>query len=186
IRAMAERAQANLIYVNGPRMLPAVAMANTRLPVVFHAHSYLPAGVVRRAVGFSLARLNAQTIASCEFVGAPWRVFVAEGRLGAIYNGGRRPARLPSRGVGRPPAVARIRRVGPEKGQRRFVAAAARIHEALPECRFVIYGAPLFGDAGSAEYAAEVRREAEGLPIDFAGWVEDVYAAMAGLDLLLV
>src|SRR5204863_1454908 len=56
----------------------------------------------------------------------------------------------------------------------------------LPECRFVVYGAALFREAGAAQYAAQVRRDAEGLPIRFAGWVDDVYRAMGELDLLLV
>ncbi len=79
-----------------------------------------------------------------------------------------------------------IGRIAPEKGQREFVAAAARIHQALPQCRFFIYGAPLFGDEDVARYAAQVRAEAEGLPLEFAGWVDDIYACMAELDLLLV
>jgi glycosyltransferase involved in cell wall biosynthesis len=49
-----------------------------------------------------------------------------------------------------------------------------------------VYGAALFNEAGAAEYAAQVRRDAEGLPIHFAGWVDDVYRAMSELDLLLV
>src|SRR2546426_974605 len=35
-------AMVDLIYVNGPRLLPAVALARPAAPVVFHAHSYLP------------------------------------------------------------------------------------------------------------------------------------------------
>ena len=35
-------------------------------------------------------------------------------------------------------------------------------------------------------YAAQVRTEAAGLPVEFAGWVDDIYACMAQLDLLLV
>ena len=50
----------------------------------------------------------------------------------------------------------------------------------------MIYGAPLFGDSAAARYAAQVRTDAEGLPLEFAGWVDDIYACMAQLDLLLV
>jgi glycosyltransferase involved in cell wall biosynthesis len=186
IRALAERVRADLIYVNGPRLLPAVAMANTRRPVVFHSHSFLPRGTVRRTAGAALARMNSRVIAACEFVGEPWRAFLANERVDVIYNGVKGPSRLPARRVGGPPRVGCIGRIAPEKGQREFVAAAARIHQALPECRFAIYGAALFGDERSTRYAADVRRSAEGRPIEFTGWVEDVYSAMAGLDLLLV
>ena len=70
-----------------------------------------------------------------------------------------------------------IGRIAPEKGQREFVAAAARIHQAIPDCRFVIYGAPLFGDSAAARYAAQVRIAAEGLPLEFAGWMDNIPAA---------
>jgi glycosyltransferase involved in cell wall biosynthesis len=95
------------------------------------------------------------------------------------------PRALPRPPAG-PPRIACIGRIAPEKGQREFVAAAARIHRALPECRFLVYGAPLFGETAAARYASQVRTEAEGLPVEFAGWVDDIHACMAQLDLLLV
>ena len=79
-----------------------------------------------------------------------------------------------------------IGRIAPEKGQREFVAAAKKIHQSLPECTFAIYGAPLFADTTAARYAAQVRTDAEGLPLHFAGWVDDPYTCLAQLDLLLV
>src|SRR5205807_7088030 len=36
------------------------------------------------------------------------------------------------------------------------------------------------------QYDRQVRVAAAGLPVEFAGWVDDVYAALASLDLLLV
>jgi hypothetical protein len=41
IRRLAAKVQADLVYVNGPRLLPGVAMACLRQPVVFHSHSFL-------------------------------------------------------------------------------------------------------------------------------------------------
>src|SRR5215471_16815726 len=38
----------DLVYVNGPRLVPATALAGLDVPVVFHAHSYLQPGLVRR------------------------------------------------------------------------------------------------------------------------------------------
>jgi glycosyltransferase involved in cell wall biosynthesis len=181
IRRMASRVDAGLVYLNGPRLLPAAAMASLGRPVLFHSHSYLGPGVMRRMASAAIGRMNASVIAQCEFVAAPWRPNVS-----VVYNGVAGPASLPVRAPGRAPRVGCIGRIAPEKGQREFVAAAARIHRALPECRFTIYGFPLFGDSAAERYAAQVRSEAAGLPLDFAGWVNDVYSAMEQLDLLLV
>jgi glycosyltransferase involved in cell wall biosynthesis len=187
---MAKRVDADLVYLNGPRLLPAAAMAGlglgTSRPVLFHSHSYLGPGAARRLAGFALRRMNAWLVGQCEFVAAPWRPFVRPERVSVIYNGVAGPARPPARSPAALPRVGCMGRIAPEKGQREFVAAAARIHQALPECRFVIYGAPLFGESAAERYAAQVRADAAGLPLEFAGWVDDIYACMAQLDLLLV
>jgi glycosyltransferase involved in cell wall biosynthesis len=183
---LADQMDADLVYVNGPRLLPAAAMAGFGRPVLFQSHSYIGPGAVRRLAGLALRRMDAWLVAQCEFVAVPWRQFVRPERVRVIYNGVAGPARALSRVYGGAPRVGCIGRIAPEKGQREFVAAAARIHQALPECRFFIYGAPLFGDEGVARYAAQVRTDAEGLPLEFAGWVDDIYACMAELDLLLV
>ena len=44
---MAQRVDADLVYLNGPRLLPAAAMAGFERPVLFHSHSYLGPGAVR-------------------------------------------------------------------------------------------------------------------------------------------
>jgi glycosyltransferase involved in cell wall biosynthesis len=183
IRRLAKRVAAELLYVNGPRLLPAAAMASVGCPVVFHAHSYLGAGAVRRMAGAALRAMGARVIGQCEFVAAPWREFA---KVSVIFNGVAGPERLPERVRSGAARVGCIGRIAPEKGQREFVAAAKRIHAALAECRFAIYGAPLFGDASAERYAAQVRADAEGLPVEFAGWVADAAACLAELDLLLV
>jgi hypothetical protein len=181
IHGMLERTGASLLYVNGPRLLPAVP---ADVPVVFHAHSYLGAGTAYRLAGGALERTRARVIANCEFVAGPWRRFVPAERIAVIYNGvrGRESAR---RAGQEEPRIACIGRIAPEKGQLEFVAAAAIIHRALPEARFEIIGAPLFGEAGALEYDRAVRAAAVGLPIEFPGWVADVNAELARIDLLL-
>ena len=191
IRRLADRFQADLVYVNGPRLLPAAAMARLGRPVLFHSHSYLFAGMVRRLAGLALRRMDAWVVGQCRFVADPWRPFVRPERISVIYTGVPEPERvMPSRAdpqcAGPPARVGCIGRIAPEKGQREFVAAAARIHRALPACRFMVYGAALFNQASAARYEKEVRAAAAGLPVSFTGWVPDVYAAMAQLDLLLV
>jgi glycosyltransferase involved in cell wall biosynthesis len=184
IRRLAERVDAGLVYVNGPRLLPAVAMAGVGRPVLFHAHSYLGPGAVRRLAGASLRRMDAWVVGQCEFVATPWRTFVRPERVAVIYNGVAGTADVGSR-VGTP-LVGCIGRIAPEKGQREFVAAAARIRRAIPECRFAIYGAALFGEGAAERYEAQVRADAAGLPVEFVGWVDDIAECMAKLDLLLV
>jgi len=172
----------DLVYINGPRLLPACAagLGNGR-PVIFHSHSYVAPGAARMLAGTALRRMNARVVAACEFVAQPWREYVKS--VDVVYNGvadwqsaaGWDPA--PQKTIGC------VGRIAPEKGQREFLAAAAMIHRALPQCRFVVHGAALFS---AVDYEREVRAAAVGLPVEFAGWTTNIYAALAGLDLLLV
>ncbi len=186
IRRMAKKVDADLVYLNGPRLLPAAALGGFRRPVLFHSHSYLDPGAVRSLAGLALRRLDAWLVGQCEFVAAPWRAFVRAERVSVIYNGVAGPPRALSRSPVGAARVGCIGRIAPEKGQREFVAAAKHIHQSLPDCRFTIYGAPLFGESEAERYTAQVRADAEGLPLEFAGWVDDIYGCLAQLDLLLV
>jgi glycosyltransferase involved in cell wall biosynthesis len=176
IREMA--ADADLVYIIGPRLLPAAAMAGLTAPAVFHAHSYIGPGLLRRFLGSALRRLRAPVIGNCEFVAAPWREYSPEASV--IYNGVRASA-APRRADG-PGAVVCIGRIAPEKGQLEFLDAAGAILGEAPESRFIVYGAPLFSGNG---YAREVEAHAAGLPVEFAGWTDDVDAALAGAAILL-
>ncbi len=181
IGGMVARTGASLLYVNGPRLLPAVPAG---VPVVFHSHSYIGPGTAHRLAGQALVRSRARVIANCEFVAAPWRQFVPAERIAVIYNGvdGCGSARRAGREALR---IACIGRIAPEKGQLEFVAAARIIHRALPDARFEIIGAPLFAEGGTSQYDRAVRAAAAGLPIEFPGWVSDVNAALGRIDLLL-
>jgi glycosyltransferase involved in cell wall biosynthesis len=170
----------DLVYINGPRLLPAAALAGMRAPVVFHSHSWIPPGATRAMCVWALRRLKAQVIASCRYVAEPWRPYARE--ITVIYNGVAAPERpLPPR-IG-PLTVGCIGRIAPEKGQREFVEAARLIHRERPDARFVIFGATMFGPAA---YESEVRAAAAGLPVEFRGWVQNVYDAFAAIDVLLV
>jgi glycosyltransferase involved in cell wall biosynthesis len=200
IEEMASRVEADLVYVNGPRLLPAAAKASLPAPVLFHAHSYLPPGATRILTGMCLWGMRAWVLGSCRFVADPWRQYVVPERLSVIYNGvtgpggaGHRPAlsrvrSTPPAPGPRPlaPAVGCIGRIAPEKRQREFLAAASIIHGAIPDCRFIVYGAPLFSAGDASRYDAEVRAASAGLPVEFPGWVTDVFGALSNLDLLLV
>jgi glycosyltransferase involved in cell wall biosynthesis len=186
IRKLAQRVDADLVYLNGPRFVPAAALAALDCPVLFHSHSWLPPDRSRIVTGLALWWMNAKVVANCEFVAEPWRRYVRPERIATILNGVAGPAEVPLRRPGGPPRIGCIGRISPEKGQLEFVAAAARIHEALPGCQFAVYGEAMFGSPQRKGYAEEVRSAAAGLPIEFRGWVSDVYGALAELDLVLV
>jgi glycosyltransferase involved in cell wall biosynthesis len=171
---------ADIVYINGPRLLPAAALSGIRKPVVFHSHSYLPPGPVREFSGLALRRLRAQVIASCRYVAEPWKPYAIG--ISVVYNGVAGPERPRPERNG-PPTIGCIGRIAPEKGQREFVEVARIIHGRMPEARFAIYGETMFA---SRDYEREVRAAAAGLPIEFAGWAPNVYDALASIDVLLV
>jgi glycosyltransferase involved in cell wall biosynthesis len=183
IRRLTAQIGAEVVYVNGPRLLPATALAHAGRPVVFHSHSYIAPGVARRLAGEALRRMDARVIGQSHYVAEPWEPFVGRDRIRVIYNGVATPREMIRRTAGSPPRVGCIGRIGPEKGQLEFVEVARTVLRSVPECRFVVHGAALFG---GADYEARVREAAAGLPVEFAGWTSDVYAAMRELDLLLV
>lgn len=177
IASLARRTGASMIYVNGPRLLPAARLSS--LPLVFHCHSYLKQRYAAALAGRSLA--NVQVIASCRFVLEPLRRYLKPGQIEVVYNGVEAVA-LPPRISRRPTAIGVIGRISPEKGQLEFVQAA----RLLPGCRFVICGAALFSDASAARYRERVQECAAGLPIEFLGWRDDIGAVLSELDLLAV
>jgi glycosyltransferase involved in cell wall biosynthesis len=171
---------ADIVYINGPRLLPAAALSGIRKPVVFHSHSYLPPGPIRKLSGLALRHLRAHVIASCRYVAEPWKPYA--GGITVVYNAVAGPARpLPPR-TG-PPAIGCIGRIAPEKGQREFVEVARIVHQRMPEARFIIYGETMFA---ADDYERQVRSAAAGLPVVFAGWAANVYDALANIDVLLV
>jgi glycosyltransferase involved in cell wall biosynthesis len=180
IGELAVEMAADAVYVNGPRLLPAVP-ANGR-PVVFHAHRIVPGAAVRSLCGWRLRQLGARVIGVCRFAAEPWKGFAGPENTTVIYNGVAGPEKITPRTPARRPRIGCIGRIAPEKGQLEFVKAASFIHRVLPECRFSIYGAAVIANPG---YEREVRAAAKELPIEFAGWTGDVHAALADLDLLL-
>ena len=169
-----------LLYVNGPRVLPAAAVAARRrgLPVVFHCHVHLFQRAAVEAAGWAVRLARARVIACCRFAAAPIEKFVEAGRLHVVYNGVADMARARVSDGG-PARVGVIGRVEEDKGQCDFVEAARE----FPEARFAVIGVPLFA---GAEYFERVRAAAAGLAVEFPGWCEDVAGALAGLDVLAV
>ncbi|MBI2684887.1 MAG: glycosyltransferase family 4 protein [Acidobacteria bacterium] len=173
LRELCSPERFQLLYVNGPRVLPAVALRPPGFPVLFHAHS-VPNGLARKAVRWAVKRSNARTVAVSQFTANE----LFPGRQSAVVANGVGDLRLPrtENGV---PRIGIIGRIAPEKGQLAFVEAA----RLLPQYRYVVCGAPWVSQDG---YAERVKRGAAGLPVTFLGWREDIGAVLAGLDLLVV
>src|SRR5262249_52514234 len=93
LRTLAERVRPELVYINGPRLLPAAALARLREPVLFHAHIEVSQRAARVLAGRSLARLNARTVAVCRGVADAWRRFA---EVTVIHNGVAGPKPHPS------------------------------------------------------------------------------------------
>ena len=81
----AAAATADLLYVNGPRLLPLAALV--RRPVVFHAHSVVGPRWARNIAAWALRAAAAEVIAVSEFAAAPLRSFVPDQRIRVVYNG---------------------------------------------------------------------------------------------------
>jgi glycosyltransferase involved in cell wall biosynthesis len=173
----------NLIYVNGPRLLPAAAMGRRSRPLIFHAHSVVAQNAAARLARWAIRSSNAHVVAACRFVLDPLAPAIRTGRSSVIYNGivpmlyaARRHEN------GDPWRIGVIGRIAPEKGQLEFVRAARLIHE-RERCEFIVCGDALFSNS---DYGQRVRAEADGLPIQFTGWQENVQDVLANLDLLIV
>ena len=179
----------DLLYVNGPRPLPASAWAARRQgsPLIFHCHHRISQSSAIRLTNVALRINRTHLIACCRFAAEPVQAAVGKERFHLVYNGVRGPDP-----VEEPVHAPKQRRIGvigriaPEKGQIEFVDAARLVTRQFPDCRFVICGEPLFADLTVEKFAREVRRRAQGLPIEFLGWRDDVYSVIANLDLVVV
>jgi glycosyltransferase involved in cell wall biosynthesis len=184
LRNLINRIPFDLIYVNGPRLLPVVAALEHRMPALFHAHSHIPQRAAQMLAQRSIRRANASVVACSHSVLAPFRNCADATRLHVIPNGVpeipfRAPA-IPGDGAWR---IGIMGRISPEKGQAEFIRAAALLHDRFPNAKFLVCGAPMFGDPA---YFSQVQSLARGLPIEFLGWRDDVASVFVGLDLLAV
>lgn len=176
----------SLLYVNGPRLLPAAAwQSQRRCPVLFHSHHYLGKRYATQLAARAIARLEAAVAGCCEFVTAQWRPYVPAPRLHTVYNG---VPSLPfrARTSGTPRAVGIVGRISREKGQHLFLEMARLLAPSHPGLEFLIAGEPLFGDREAARYREELTAAARGLPVRFLGWQTGLGSLYASLDLIVV
>ncbi|HTB17189.1 MAG TPA: glycosyltransferase family 4 protein [Bryobacteraceae bacterium] len=187
ITSLAAQHRIDLIYVNGPRLLPAAAIAARGRPVIFHAHSIVAEQAAARLTRWAVRSSNATVIAACHFVLNPLSAAVDAQHSRIIYNGVSPVERVQPRGEGHPWRVGVIGRIAPEKGQLEFVQAVrlflSKLVPRQRRCEFVVCGDALFS---SPHYSRRVRQEAEGLPIEFTGWRDNIRDVLSTLDLVVV
>ncbi len=189
IRAIGQltvRFKPDLVYVNGPRLIPpAVLVAKrSRTPLLFHAHHRLLQTTALWSVGLHLRCAHAHVIACCRHVADSLRPYLSPHALEIVYNGVpdmEKPSRLQR---GRVPVIGVIGRIEPEKGQLDFVRAARLVHDRFPGSRFVVIGAKLLSETDA--YLRQTVEESRGLPITFTGWQADISQSLCELDLLVV
>jgi glycosyltransferase involved in cell wall biosynthesis len=173
----------DLLYVNGPRFLPAAACAARFLSIraIFHCHHRITQPIAVRLAGRALRLSRARVIACCRYAVEPLRSYIDVDRLRVVYNGVSDMAMPRQRRRGARRRIGVIGRIEPEKGQLEFVAAAQSV--GIPGCIFSIIGAPLFSGAG---YLQKVKQACGDLPVEFLGWRDDIADVFANLDLLVV
>jgi glycosyltransferase involved in cell wall biosynthesis len=176
IRDLAREIRPDLVYVNGPRLMPAVAHAGAGLPVVFHSHNFITSASVRFLISRAIKRSGALVIAASHFVARQW------GGARVVYGGVEGPPpQYRWRHKGPPPRVGMIGRIAPQKGQLQFVAAARH----CPGVEFILCGDALFGDPAGERYRDKVLRSAPN-SVRWLGWRDGVYEVLSGLDLLVI
>lgn len=175
LRSWIARQDCDLIGVGGARLLPAAALGSRGRPVIFQAQHFLEHAGAVRVAGWAIRHASAAVIANSKYVARQFWKYAA---VRVVYNGvGEIP--FEPRDPGRSWRIGVIGRIAPMKGQADFLRAAASI----PNAKFVVCGAPMFCPQS---YVEEVARLAEGLPVEFPGWREDVGTVLRELDLLVV
>lgn len=184
IKRLLNAQKIDLMYVNGPRVLPPAAWAarRCRIPIVFHCHSRLLQQSALLLAGSCLRLSRAQVIGCCQFACEPLRRFVDPRRIRIIYNGVEASSGA-SRLTGKLRRIGVIGRIEPEKGQMEFVRAARLVIREFPDCQLSMIGAPMFS---SADYYHDVVTASRGLPMAFPGWQQDISRVFSTLDLLVV
>ena len=185
LTTFAQRYKIRLLYVNGPRFLPAAAWVarKQRVPLIFHCHSRIGQQSAVALAGVSLRLSRARVIGCCHHAITPLERHITRHHLSIVYNGISLPSKLYSRDPDTERRIGVLGRIEPEKGQLEFVQAAKILSRRFSNCRFYVAGAPVFS---GFEYYDEVRRAAVGLPIEFPGWQSDSAAFLSMLDALVV
>jgi glycosyltransferase involved in cell wall biosynthesis len=182
LRKLIESRRTDLVYINGPRLVPAAVLAaGRRFPVVFHCHSHVPAPygslLVREPLNWAGALVISSSISAAASIGLQ----PGSPRLQVVCNGVADCAHPRAANTDRLCTIGMIGRVVPQKGQHVFVQAARILKGASNSLRFEIAGA-----ASDEGYYERVRSMADGLPVALTGWTDNVASTLARIDVLVV
>lgn len=178
-RALRER-RADLIYVNGPRVLAAAWGAHA--PVLFHSHSLLDKTYAQTIAGRVLRSVPAGVLACSEFTAQPLKRLARGAAVQVIYNGVSDHGFCPRNSNGGPVRVGILGRIAPEKGHMDFLRVAAAIPDRT-KVQFRIIGSSLFSDAA---YDRSIRTASGAVGVELQGWTDNVSQALHDLDILVV
>lgn len=157
------RRNVRLVYINGPRCLPAGVLAArlTGTPSVFHLHRTL----VRKAdlLVATRAAARASRIVACSEAAAQSLTAAfppLSSKLQVIYNPvrvNRVRQREGTAEITGGPVIGMVARITPSKGQMTLVRSVALIRECWPGLQVLLVGAPEPHNSGDAAYLAELR-----------------------------
>ena len=194
----------DVIYANGPRTFFCATLAGlvTRLPVLWHLHSILPAGIPRHLAGF-FSRWTTRVIACSQAAALP--LLKGNSSLPAILDIVPNPCPLVAKAVNRNKALqvlglaqletkrvgfGMIGRITPFKGQLQFLKAAVLVAKKRTDANFWIFGSPASGDKNDLRYFEElIRFRADsGLEasVTFVPWRDDIEICYSLFDILVL
>jgi len=181
LRRTLGRSGADVVYVNGPRVLLGAALAAAgRCPLIFHMHNRLRRPAEIAVARGALAIGNSRTIACCRHVAASLPTRSARVIPNGVPDAGYFAPAFPPTGPWR---IGMVGRISPDKGHVVLLQAAHCLVAEGYRVSITIAGASLYS---SASCAAQVRKYAAGLDVRFTGWVDDVGSLFRELDLLAV
>lgn len=168
----------DLIYVNGPRVLTAVArVAGSTIPVLFHSHHHITQRTAQWMAARVLRQCRVTTIACSTSVAQQWLdrgvlvQVVPNGVPGLPY----RERVIDSRGTW---SVGMVGALSEEKGQHLLLDALGAL-EQRPRVT-------LFGPASTPTYVERLKALAHGHSVSLVPWREEAAEIYGGLDVLVV
>lgn len=183
-------ADVDLVYCNSLKadVLGGLAARRAKVPCVWHVRDrvmpdYLPAKVVpvfRRLCRWVPRGVAANSEHTRETLRLP-----ASKLQRVVYSGVVPPADVVTESDA-PPVIGIVGRLAPWKGQHVFLDAAAKVRAAWPDARFRLIGSALFGeDAYERELIFRAAQPDLAGSVTFAGFEDDIFAALAKLNLVV-
>ena len=199
LAAFIRRREVALVYINGPRCMPAGVLAAwlTRRPSIFHLHLFLTRKLDITLVAL-LARRVSRILACCQAAGAS--LLTVDQRLASktdvVYNPLPEPQKCvpQERGASRPPSnritIGMVGRITEKKGQLLLLRAVGGLpSEIRDKVQLLIVGAEAPRCLPDFVYGQSLRAEAIRLGIEkqitWTGHLSDTRPCYASMDLLV-